>query len=76
VSDEADMRAIATVGEVIGDLVRLAARLPVATGKDADACANILGHLSDELAEAAVWVRAGPPKPAIILPIEQPGWIS
>ena len=48
--------AIATLGGVLTDLVELAERLPVAPHQ-AEATALILDRLSEELAEAAAWVR-------------------
>ena len=52
----AQVAAIETIGGVLTDLVELAERLPVPPHQ-AEATARILDRLSQELAEAAAWVR-------------------
>lgn len=74
-----EVAAIETLGQVIGDLVRIAERLPVPGGQAAE-IARILDHLAAELGEAAAMIRrgAGVPAPDPGPGVAQPGggWLS
>jgi hypothetical protein len=72
--------AITTIGQVIGDLVKIAERLPTA-GDQTGKLAGILEHLADEIAEAAAMLRGDPearprqdPGPGVAMPGGQ--WLS
>lgn len=53
---ERQVAAIETLGGVLSDLIELAERLPVPPHQT-EVTARILDRLSEELTEAAAWVR-------------------
>lgn len=74
-ADTPGIRAMATVGEVVGDLVRLCERLPLTDPAECQSAGELLDQLSLEIAQAAAFVRAGAIKPAIVVH-HPPGWIT
>ena len=74
-----EVAAIATIGQVIGDLLQVAERLPVAADQ-AGETASLLDRLAGEISEAAAMLRrnAGlqPPGPGPGTAQPGGGWIS
>jgi hypothetical protein len=70
-----DTRAVETIGQAVGDLIRLCERLPLTDPGECETAAELLDQISTEIRQAAAFVRAGAVKPATICHYPG-GWIS